>query len=71
MERMKHHNDRKPNFYDKDGRFCLVRCFACTPYVGRENWALAVANGVCAFCGWDFYKIAERGETYPEQSAKV
>ena len=26
----------------------LVRC----PFCGRENWAIAVADGRCAFCGW-------------------
>jgi hypothetical protein len=45
-------NDRRPNFRDHDGRLFLVRCFACTPEYGRENWALAVATGRCCWCGW-------------------
>lgn len=47
--------DRKPrledhpaNFRDKDGRPYLVRCPVCH----LENYALAVADGVCAWCGW-------------------
>ncbi len=44
--------DWEPNFLGADGRFCLVRCFACDPEHGRENWAPAVASGECAWCGW-------------------
>jgi hypothetical protein len=44
--------DRAPNFRD-DGHLYLVRCFACSESSrGRENWAMAVATGQCAFCGW-------------------
>ncbi len=43
--------DRPPNFRD-DGQLFLVRCFACAPEHGRENWAPAVASGTCAWCGW-------------------
>lgn len=49
---MGHVNDRKPNFRAADGRFFLVRCFACGGEHGTENWAMAVASGQCAFCGW-------------------
>jgi hypothetical protein len=45
-------NDRKPNFRDKDGKLFLVRCFSCGGKWGTENWAMAVADGYCAFCGW-------------------
>ena len=48
---MRHTNDRQPNFY-ANGRFYLVRCFACGGEHGTENWAPAVATGQCAFCGW-------------------
>lgn len=47
--------DRAPNFRagtGNTGRLYLVRCFACDERVGRENYALAVAAGVCAWCGW-------------------
>ena len=48
----KHVNDRGPNFYGDDGRFFLVRCFACGGEHGKENWSGAVAAGCCAWCGW-------------------
>lgn len=36
-------------YKDKSGKICMIRCFSC----GRENYALAVATGCCAFCGHD------------------
>jgi len=42
---------RPPNFR-KNGQLYLVRCFKCDPINGRENWAMAVATGHCAWCGW-------------------
>jgi hypothetical protein len=44
-------NDRRPNFR-KDGRLYLVRCFACEPERGTENYVLSVTFGQCAWCGW-------------------
>lgn len=44
--------DRPPNFRSKDGKLYLVRCFACEPEHGRENYAPAVASSECAWCGW-------------------
>ena len=44
--------DRPPNFRGKGGQLFLVRCFACEPDNGRENYAPAVATGQCAWCGW-------------------
>lgn len=37
--------------YDADGvtKICMVRCFKC----GKENWAMAVITGNCAWCGHD------------------
>ena len=43
---------RRPNFLGDDGRLYLVRCFACDPEWGRENYGPAVATGTCAWCGW-------------------
>lgn len=43
--------DRPPNFR-KDGELYLVRCYACGGKHGRENYAMAVASGQCAWCGW-------------------
>lgn len=40
------------NFRDKDGKLFLVRCYACEPERGRENYAPIVATGYCAWCGW-------------------
>jgi len=45
--------DKKPNFRDKSGKLFLVRCFACEPERGRENWPPAVATGSCTWCGWN------------------
>ncbi len=45
--------DRKPNFRYK-GKLFLVRCFVCGDKErGKENWAPAVAEGRCAWCGWN------------------
>jgi hypothetical protein len=33
--------------YEDEGTICMIRCFEC----GRENWAMAVAAGYCAWCG--------------------
>jgi len=48
----RHVNDRHPNFRGERGELYLVRCFACVPEIGRENYAFAVAGGVCVWCGW-------------------
>lgn len=44
--------DRPPNLRTQDGRFYLIRCYACDVNHGRENYALAVASGQCCWCGW-------------------
>ena len=49
---MKVNQDKHPNFRDDDGNLFLVRCFACGGEHGKENWAMAVADGRCAWCGW-------------------
>lgn len=49
---------RHPNFRE-DGKLYLVRCFACEPKRGRENYMPSVATGQCAWCGWK-EQIAER-----------
>lgn len=45
-------NDRPPNVRSEHGRFYLLRCFACDPQRGRENYAASVYSGVCAWCSW-------------------
>lgn len=44
--------DKSPNFRSEDGKLYLVRCFACEPKRGRENYAMNVASGMCTWCGW-------------------
>lgn len=41
-----------PNFIGENGSLYLVRCYVCAPVRGRENWAVMVASGTCAWCGW-------------------
>ena len=43
-----------PQNFREDGKAYVVRCPACK----RENYAMAVASGICAWCGWE----AEEGE---------
>jgi hypothetical protein len=37
----------------KNGKLYLYRCSKCE----RENYAMMVAQGVCAWCGYDFNKV--------------
>jgi ribosomal protein L37E len=39
--------DEHPNFRI-NGKLYLVRCHKC----GKENYALNVSSGQCAWCGW-------------------
>lgn len=41
-------------FWDKDkSAWYLLSCFKCEPSGrGRENYAIAVASGTCAWCGY-------------------
>lgn len=52
MSDKEHRNLKEPNFRDNNGKLFLVRCFACRPEHGTENWAPVVATGQCAWCGW-------------------
>lgn len=36
-------------YLQDDGRIGLIRCPAC----GKENYAMAVTSGKCAWCGFD------------------
>lgn len=54
--------EQHPNFRSTDGQLFLVRCYECGGKNGRENWALAVASGQCAWCGWSEKEVeAPRG----------
>lgn len=35
--------------YERDGFKCMIKCFDC----GKENYAMAVTSGRCAWCGFD------------------
>jgi hypothetical protein len=54
--------NQSPNFRDKKGNLYLVRCFACGGEMGKENWAVVVATGTCAWCGWKEKKINKQAE---------
>lgn len=40
---------RGVEYYPDSGTLLLI----CCPECGRENWALQVASGTCAWCGFD------------------
>lgn len=42
-------DDVKPPNFISNGKVFLVRCPECK----KENWAMAVADGVCVWCGFD------------------
>lgn len=63
-KKMRVNQDQHPNFRE-DGKLFLVRCFACGDSFGRENWAMAVSRGTCAFCGW-----RERGKKFDRANSK-
>jgi len=51
--------------FESNGKLYLVNCYAC----GSENYALMVASGQCAWCGWkedspDVVAPLESFETY-------
>lgn len=50
----KRSENRGYSFQSKEGgSWYLVRCHQC----GKENYAMAVATGICAWCGYDDNKI--------------
>lgn len=38
--------------FEYEGKTFLVRCPEC----GRENYAMSVSSGICAWCGYDANK---------------
>lgn len=44
----------------KDGTILLIRC----PNCDRESWAMAVADGVCAWCGYSALSHPEIKKKY-------
>jgi len=55
--------DKGDNFRGKDGRLFLVRCYSCGGEWGRENWGPVVAQGKCAWCGWEEEEEGEGDES--------
>ena len=45
-------------FYPEDGTILMIKCPEC----GRENWALQVASGICAWCGFDGKELLKKKE---------
>lgn len=45
-------------YLDSDGAVYLFKCFEC----GQENWAVAVASGECAWCGYDAKEVKNEAE---------
>lgn len=55
------HTNKGYSFAAEDGWHYLVRCHKC----GRENWAMAVAGGTCAWCGYDANKDEQFKKSIP------
>lgn len=45
-------------YYEDTNDLLLIRCPKC----GRENWALQVASGICAWCGYDAHELLNQKE---------
>jgi len=44
------YKNKGSGFLDSTGKkIYMVRCFEC----GKENYAMSVSSGLCAFCGYD------------------
>jgi ribosomal protein L37E len=54
-------NGRGHGYHTTKDTIHMVRCFEC----GRENWAMAVASGQCAWCGFNANK--EEIKNYDEE----
>lgn len=48
MEAEAYVDGKHVGFRTDNGRLFLLRCPKCD----LENWAMAVADSVCAWCGW-------------------
>ena len=51
--------DRGYAFKTDTGQWFLLRCPKCH----KENWAMSVSSGVCAWCGFDMNKDTQDAET--------
>ncbi len=49
-----------------DGVILLIRCPKC----GRENWAMAVRDGECCWCGYNAHNDAELKERIETSNKK-
>lgn len=50
-------------YYPEDDMVLLIRCPKC----GAENYALAVADGVCVRCGFDGRELLNNKELWNEK----
>lgn len=48
--------------WEEVGQLYLKRCMNCGDSKGTENWAMAVATGQCAFCGWKDENLVQSSE---------
>lgn len=44
--------------YKHNNKICMIRCFV----YGKENWAMQVASGYCAWCGYSPNKEEDANE---------
>ena len=56
-----------PNFRENDATY-VIRCQKC----GRENYVMAVQQGVCCWCGEDHnkYEVKDELETRPREESE-
>ena len=50
-------------YYPDDDMILLIRCPKC----GRENYALAVAKGICVWCGFNGRELLDKKEGTNEE----
>lgn len=54
-------------YYPETDTILLIRCPKC----GRENYALAVAKGICGWCGFNGRELLNQNKEYNEQAPTI
>ena len=54
-------------YYPETDTILLIRCPKC----GRENYALAVAKGICVWCGFNGRELLNQKKEYNEQAPTI